>query len=218
MRFIFLMLVFLPTFAWAQVYLTERDSEVWVSSHMDFYEDKQDTLTIAHIGKATFQPMRIPLYSFGLSNSSFWLKITVENTSSFKDWLLTIDFAQHSYIDLYTQNLEGDWIKQKHGFTLRHGTRPIFHNFFAFPVDVTKTPQTFYLRIKTDRACTFPVSLVRTHTFIKNKTYLDIYYGIYIGIFLGLLVYNALLWIGLRDINYLYYVITIFAFFSIHTT
>ncbi|TAE13109.1 MAG: hypothetical protein EAZ95_11650 [Bacteroidetes bacterium] len=81
-----------------------------------------------------------------------------------------------------------------------------------------KRTHTYYARITSERAIILPLRIVTKEQFYAEKPPTDTLIGLYFGILFALVIYNIFLFVGLRDIAYLYYVLSIVSTFVLLST
>src|SRR5690606_34909469 len=84
----------------------------------------------------------------------------------------------------------------------------------------------FYFKVKSKKQTIVPITVMSIDAFYKKRLEAHIKYGLYFGIILVMIFYNLFLFISVRDINFLYYILyiasvglaqgTLFGFTSIY--
>jgi serine phosphatase RsbU (regulator of sigma subunit) len=180
-----------------------------------FYEDKTNQLTLTDILSPDYQQkLRLTnqkSINFGFSASSFWLKIQVKNTTPDKDWVFVVGYPQLDYFEFYEQQA-GSWKMEKYGDILPFEQRKIAHHNFVIGLELPQDSiKTYYLRARSDGALQMPMEIDRSNAFFQDDSKGQIGYGLYYGIMLTMILYNLFVFFSLRDINYIYYVCSIFS-------
>jgi len=81
---------------------------------------------------------------------------------------------------------------------------------FIYDIKISQNEiKTFYIKIKGTEQVLVPLYLGTTETINEANTFTDILVGMYIGIILVMFIYNAFIFITVKDVNYLYYIIYI---------
>lgn len=103
----------------SNVTLTDHQNEYTVSAVMDILEDETASLTIDDIlsGKYEdrFKPSPGQNPANAQSESNFWLRFTINNSSSHDDWLLELRNGYVGIFDLYTVE-NGTYSETQGGF------------------------------------------------------------------------------------------------------
>jgi len=103
----------------------------------------------------------------------------------------------------------------------QYSDREIQHVNSVFPVDFYLGQEvTLYIKIRNQTSLYFPVTIWSPNTFVTSVSTIEFIYGLFFGSMIVLLVYNLFLYVSVRDISYLYYVlylggITVFDFLEI---
>ena len=214
-----------PSFATAEQSVTLTNNTLMhnLGTHIEYFEDKQQQWTILDILTGKEQPnwLQHPYKNFspGITSNTFWLKFKVNNSSELNKWLLELGFATLDQIDLYI--IEDNQI-QKHfdtGQTHPFIDRPILNRFFIFPLDLNKdSEQTFIFRISSDGIIKAPLKIWRPSEFDIWDKHNFLFHGLFYGIIIAMLIYNAFIFLILRDSSYLYYIayLTTFSCFFLY--
>ncbi|GAB2181257.1 diguanylate cyclase [Denitratisoma sp. agr-D3] len=214
---LFVLLLFLvPCLAWAEP-ITVQDGvgHYDLAGRVEILRDPDNRLTIQDIvqGKAAFQSLSSDEnLSLGYYNGTVWLKTVVRTPpSGSKDaWLLELAFPTLDSVTFYRNQAWGEYTGLETGDHTLFATRPINHRNYVFPLDLASapagTPQTYYLRIRSQGSLTLPLALWSSQAFLQ---YNQQGYGIlalYFGAFLAMAIYNLILFFSLRDRVFLIYV------------
>ncbi len=149
--------------------------------------------------------------NLGISPYSYWIKFTVRNNSSHND--LGIQLAQPTIdnVDFYQVDGGKVTLANSSGQSKPFNARLIRHQNYVYPVNVSRgQSSTFYLHIKSYKQLVLPLYLGTLEDVIVNTANSDLLFGVYAGIILVMLLYNLFVYITVKDINYLYYVLYLF--------
>lgn len=147
----------------------------------------------------------------GYTKSSYWVKFNLEIETD-REWILHSRYHSLDTIVLYTPTESGDYAKRKLGRYLPfHKENPTEHPSFSFHLkDLPSGENTVYMRVNTTAPLMLPFAISSENQFYLDSQDQHIYYGIFLGCIAVMLFYNLFIFISIRDINYLYYVISIF--------
>lgn len=216
LRFLAFLFMFLASirFAFADpVDLDGIDGEYELSSHLELLEDQSRTLDLSELlssdGKEWFQAGGGRVPSFGYTESAFWVRFRLFN-SSLKpvDNILELAYPTVNELDLYIEE-GGGWFRHvdsgmEHSFSTRDYN---YHNFLFDLHIPAETEITVYLRFFSLSSSLIPLILwepdILLNHIIRNQYIL----GTIAGAFLILILYNAFLYLSLRDRSYLYYIL-----------
>ncbi|MCE9570486.1 MAG: diguanylate cyclase, partial [Rhodocyclales bacterium] len=159
-------------------------------------EDTTGALSFADVKRrgADFRPSPAQgeaAINFGYSSSVWWLRLDIEPAPAVShDWLLEVAFPTLDSVEYFGPG--GEHLST--GDRLPFAARPLVHRNFVFPVHLGETGvSTVWLRVASEGTLTIPL-----HLWLLS---------VYFGMLLALALYNLLLWISLRDHNYLTYVL-----------
>ncbi|MFZ9313962.1 MAG: sensor histidine kinase [Burkholderiaceae bacterium] len=140
--------------------------------------------------------------ALGFQEAPVWIRVELQRTADTPaQWLLQVADAYINTLDFYA---EGQPVVQTGN---RHplASRPIFHRFFVFPIEVTELEKTFYLRAESDFALTVPLSVWTPQAFSEQTQATLLSQSVYYGGLLILAVYNLFLFFSLQDRRFLWY-------------
>jgi two-component system, sensor histidine kinase LadS len=140
--------------------------------------------------------------NLGVTASAYWLRIRLErDTDAPMAWVLEIPFFQLQTLDFYAPGR----ITVRTGAEHPLSSRPIFHRYFSFPVELAPRTQTFYLRVINTHSMTLPLVLWQEREFRDHVQSTFIIQSLYFGGLLALLAYNLFIYLSLRDLRFLLY-------------
>lgn len=139
--------------------------------------------------------------NFGFTQSAYWLKLTVNNSSGkVSNGLLEVGYAILDEVTFYVRKNNGDTDIYRTGDTKQFSQRPYPHSTFVLPLSLSSNESAVVLvRIKSSSSLQAPVFLWHPSDFAKHslKQYLGV--GLYLGCLIGLAAYHLLLGATLRD-------------------
>lgn len=147
--------------------------------------------------------------NFGVTKSAYWLRLQLSNTSDQAvERMLEIAFPRLADIQFHQPNATQGYQSSFTGYARAFSLRPYRHRFYVFPVSMAaQSNQVVYLRVMTPNTMEIPVRLwVRSAFHEHERTDYMLQAG-YFGIVLAMLTFNFLLFIAMRDVNYLLYVL-----------
>ncbi len=195
---IFLFLVFC-TFAYADSNLK------YTLSH---FEDTSKQLNEKEIVHQEFTPVDKGVQNLGITNTPSWFKLEFYPSAEQikQEWWLKIDYPPLDYIDyfLYEEDrlIHALYTGELRTFKDREIEDPSFINQIPFRSD---KKHTLYLRVQTEGALQVPISLYTTKELIRAQYLPLIIAGIYYGLFIIIVLYNSVIYLYTKDLNYLYY-------------
>ena len=215
-------LIVLPLSAETGVVLRGGREEYNLGKHLGIYEDKTGVLTIDQVSstnfRGVFEKSRVDSPGRWYSLSAFWLKVSVDNRSVVKKWVLTLGYPFQFYIDFfYRKKGENRFRVVKTGLARDFKNRFFGAGRFSFPVAPGSADTgNYYFRIKSYCALNFSL-LCRTVDSFAGTRNLDLYFlGVFFGILFIMLWYNFFLFLSLRTMEYLYFTFFLFIVLGIH--
>lgn len=186
-------------------------------------EDKEGKLKIDDILRPEYQekfswiPDKTDAHNFGLTNSAFWLAITIDypswnnNKEPEKNWYLEVARSQLRKCELYMPNADGTFTRETVDLRKPYSARKVRHPNSVFPITTRlDQKQTFYLRVESDNALILPLNLWTPKKFIEKVADEELVYGVFFGGMLILMLYNLFVYFSVRDVSYLYFVLYLF--------
>lgn len=148
--------------------------------------------------------------AFGFTSSAYWARFSVENAQPYPiEWLLEIGYPMLDSIAVfvsepngYTQKSAGD-----HFFFAHRDVE--YRNCVVSLQEPPTSARTYYLRFRTTSSMNLPLTAWSSEAFTRHLSREQIIIGLYYGAMIVMLLYNFLLFVGIRDVNYLYYVLFI---------
>lgn len=182
-----------------------------IGKELSYLEDKSGTMTLEQVASTKeplFKKGEQEILNFGNTSAAWWIKIKYTARPHLPVYLI-IDAPNIEYITAYTTDSLNKTIRFETGCLLQQQPNIIVGNNFMInlPVSTKKEQKTIYLRLKTNNILLAPIKLASAESVMTNQ---DIKLGIeyiYIGLLIGLLLFNLFLFLSIRDITYLYYVL-----------
>lgn len=183
-----------------------------IDQYVYFIEDKKGTITIDSLLQNTtkyyFKQSKKKCLNFGFSNSTIWLKITIDNLTTLnKDFLFSINYALLNEVTFY-EIINGKILRQiKTGENLPFNTREIKDKSFVFNLNnYPLQMKTYFVRINSNGD---PLQIpMEINSPIYDKEVQNIQL-ISIAIFYGYLIFsillNFLLFFNFKKRQYFYF-------------
>jgi signal transduction histidine kinase len=196
------------------VILTDRQGKYPLGLHLEILEDPSANLTITDVSSsafaARFTPSKAQNPVYGFTESAYWVRLELDNeTSRMTDWMITVNFANMHYVDLYTPLPDGTGFSINQSGTLRPiSARDNIFPRIAFELIIpTHTQQTYYLRFKNGASMTLGMTLWTMKEFIRQSQVELLFYGLLFGALCALIAYHIFLLLTIREQTYLYFVL-----------
>lgn len=155
--------------------------------------------------------------TFGYLKSAIWIKAKTRTASPGTEWFMEVPAPFLEYVDFYQWNeARGKWDHSISGYYRSHAARRVSHTGHVVPLHFNRDSiSTVFIRISGQSPKTFPLHVLEKEKFYAGVRYQDIGYGLFFGILVVMFFYNLLLFLTLRQINYLLYICTIVCTFFI---
>ncbi len=206
----FLLSVFAGVYAFAQHVIHEGfNSSTVITSGIAYLEDKSSSLSLREVIRSEdFRKIENDVPNFGISNSTFWLRITLKNLSARPEYLLQVSQPGLDEIDFFHPLSSGDYTILKGGEAFHFKAREFFDPNYIFRVVAPQGREaSFYLRIHSRDNLKVPILLGSQEAVFENNKTRDFVFGLFAGIMVVMFLYNAFLYITVRDRTYLIYII-----------
>lgn len=187
-------------------------------AHLDILEDPGGTLTIDDIVSpeiaARFQPNRMHIPNFGITDAAFWFRFTLHGETFGKEkWLLLFDQPLTDRVDLYLPQADGTFQVLLSGEFTPISARPLPGKDILFPLPVTATAQTFYLRTWLPGRAQMPMTVLTEGAMRRIESRQVLTFGLYAGIIVCLSLVALFIYRLLRVRYYLHFAAYLFALF-----
>ena len=187
-------------------------TEVYPLNRLSYLEDKEGRMNLQDVmsgeGGATFLPGEKDIANFSFTKSAYWFRIDLTNQDSpIHDWLLEIMYPPLDRINVYLVDADGNAVTYRGGDKWPFAKRAIKHRNVMFKVPVaTGQNLRVYIRVLTDGSLQLPLVLRSPDSLLAKDHEEQAVLGVFYGILIAMLLYNLLIFVSIRDINYLYYV------------
>jgi diguanylate cyclase (GGDEF)-like protein len=143
----------------------------------------------------------------------FWTRVDVINQrEDIGEWLLELQYPMLDSIQIFVAYADGRIETAASGDTLPFASRAVKHRFPMFKVSLPRGQVvSIYLRAHSSGAVQLPLRLQSPADLLARDHDEQFVLGIYYGILIAMFLYNTMLYLSVRDRNYLYYVVYIFS-------
>lgn len=222
MRYLLIMLLgLLPALA-AGVEFDEATRYLPLGKVMQVYEDPDGSASIAQVSAplfaSRFRTHHQDVLNAGYSTSVFWLKVDLHYRASAtaqpRQWLLELAYPPMDHIELYLPDSDGQFRLAQHtGDALPYASRQIRQNNYLFELPLQPGQSTTaYLRVYSQGSVQVPLALWSAEAYMEDQPTRFYVLGMIYGVLLVMAVYNLFIYLSVRDVSYLYYILYIAAF------
>ncbi|KZZ45488.1 MAG: diguanylate cyclase [Saccharospirillaceae bacterium] len=197
----------------AEIDLANVDTSLVLDSYVEYWEDPQGDVTIDALQDQNWADSGVENLAFGYTNSVYWFRFLLsDGQAQHLPYFLEIGYPVLDDIRLYRRSIKNgqksDWQLHHYGDKQPHSERPIPHRFFILPFTLEpEEQQEWVFRVETSSSMQFPLTVWHERSFFIEEMGQLFGMGIYYGIMLIMVLYNLFVFLSVREINYLYYVL-----------
>ncbi len=187
------------------------------NSYLEYLPDPTGELTLEQVLQPPFSSQfrrnETGVFNAGYSAGPHWYRLSVKREVGQPGpdnglRYLEIDFPLHDYIDVYVPQASGQWKVTQVGDQRPFSNRPVRDHNFIIPMTVPGDEAiTVYFRIQTSDPQVVPVHVWTFPEYYDHAELVIMLLGAFYGISLVMLLYNALVFVMLRERSYLDYVL-----------
>lgn len=180
-----------------------------LTPYLAFWRDPGGELTLneaaAPENSDRFVPFGASLPNFGLTSDAVWVRLMLANSStSARSMILHLDAPTTSFVDFYANTPSTGQPAVITGARRPYATRPLPGRAFAFPITIPPgETSAYYWRLQTDFPVTLAFALWQPQAFTAAAYRDEIQWGTVFGMLLLMATYNLLLYLTLREGQYL---------------
>lgn len=148
---------------------------------------------------------------FGYATGAYWLKLAVQPDNAGL-WWWVFDYPSLDQATLYVENSAG-LHQALAGDLVELDKRAFLHRNLVFPLQLpAHEPSVLWLRVQSEGSIALNHQLLNNIEFIQHTRYAYLLPALYFGLLIALASYNFLLYLGLRERVFLWYVIFVMGF------
>lgn len=189
---------------------------------MQVYEDPDGSASITQVSAPDFakhfRPHHKDVLNAGYSTSVFWLKVELRPVAAPdaapRQWLLELAYPPLDHLELYLPDGSGSYrLARRTGDALPYHSRQILQNNYLFELQLQPGQvTTAYLRLHSQGSVQVPLALWSAQAYMEEQPTRLYVLGMIYGVLLVMLVYNLFIYLSVRDVSYLYYILYIASF------
>src|SRR6187397_2872938 len=209
----FVYLVFGFQFGVCQEYfsLTDSNTIYRLDDYAEVFLDSTNAISVEQIVEPDFQKRFKPStgLTFGYTKSAIWLKVCAKSNSPGAQWYLEIPAPFLEYVDFYQRQQDETWQHAPAGYYRKQSAKKISHTGHVVPLIFdANSENNVFIKISGQSPKTFPLLVLEKEKFHEKTRREDLGYGIFYGILIVMFFYNLLLYLSLKEVNYLLYILT----------
>jgi len=206
-----------PAYAMKPVVLDDDATVHTLGLYADVLEDPKGTVTLESILRgdhdARFAPSASDAPNYGFTTSVYWARFQIRNVRDVPmERFLEIAYPILNHAELHVPEPGGGYTVRIGGNSYPFGKRDLQYRNLVFKIDIRPGDQVLYLRIKTQSSMCFPLILQSPTSFSETVLNEYIVFGLYYGILLVMIIYNLFVFLSVRDVNYVYYIVYILGY------
>lgn len=154
-----------------------------------------------------FQSWHQPAFNYGYSGATVWLRIHLRAPAAAGQHLLIAENPRLDDVRLYVETARG-FTEELSGDRLPYVERSVEHRNFVFrlPADLTNI-RSMYLSVRTTGPILVPLRVLTEDALHEADAAQNLFHGAYYAVMIVLFAYNLILFLSLRDLSFLYYVL-----------
>ncbi|MFA7320964.1 MAG: 7TM-DISM domain-containing protein, partial [Dokdonella sp.] len=166
------------------------------------------------IDSTAFQPLPGGDATFGFVDGAYWFHTRLVNADPRASRrILLLGYVLLDEIDVYLRHADGSIVHQASGDQRPFRERSLRYRAPNFFIDLKADEQVDLLvRVRSKSSMQVPLVLYTQNGFFELTRDSQLGLGLYYGMLLALLLYNLILVVSLRDLNYLYYTLYVSGF------
>ncbi|WP_141733213.1 7TM diverse intracellular signaling domain-containing protein [Oligoflexus tunisiensis] len=205
------MLLHEAAYAQPDLVLDPGTGKYLLGPYLEILEDPSGALTIDDVshesGNFTWEKSQVDVPNFGYTKSAYWFRLQMKSPSLESSWILEVDYPPLDEISVYYQD-KGLWSARHSGDRFAFAQRDMNYRNPTFIIPGAGI-QTVYFRVKSMGVLKLPLTLWHSQPFTEHVSGSMLALGAYFGIMLVMVLYNLFIYISIRRISYLYYVLYI---------
>jgi diguanylate cyclase (GGDEF)-like protein len=161
---------------------------------------------IAAYDRGAFSAGRNHVLTFGIGSEPVWIHFRVANeTTGSLPRQLSIETAWLNEVDVYFRYRGKTLAAYQVGDGKAFALRPVDSRYYKFDHVFAPGVSEVFVRVQTPDPMVVPIYLMSPQQAQFRETQEDYSYGFLYGFLFALLIYNFMLYVGLRDLRYLLY-------------
>lgn len=210
----FLLLFICIRFLCANEYVDISKSEVSpLHEHYLYLEDKYAQMGLNTILQSSnqkrFRPLDGRSAGFGLTQSDYWIKLSIENPQNHPlKRLLKFDYPLLDRVSFYRMNSEGTYSKKISGDSIGVSQHEKKDENIVFTLTMEPhSKETLYFHIRSKSSMDLQLYLMNDDQYYASEVTKTALLGIFYGGAAIMILYNFFLFLSIRERSYFYYVI-----------
>ncbi|HNX22722.1 MAG TPA: 7TM diverse intracellular signaling domain-containing protein [Spirochaetota bacterium] len=202
-------------YAVTPVVIDDNTESVSFGRYMEILEDPTGKLAIEDVTKPEMNDRwfqsKWDVPNFGYSKSAFWVKMKIINdTDRTRNFIIDIDYPPIRYIEYYLINNNRIIETKTAGLNFKTSHKEIKYPGYSFGVEFKPDQDNLiFLKSFGSNTMQFPINLVSSKQFFEKKNNDVLMSGLLLGFLIVMALYNFFVFMSIRDISYLFYIMYI---------
>lgn len=181
----------------------------YIGCEISYLEDQNGVYSISEVKQASFSPLKSNSPNFGLTTSVYWLKIKITNQT--RDTLFWFSVQNPSITDIrFYRDTRDTTDVQQIEISMPMKDRPLSSHYPIFQIQQPfGSTSTYFVRVRSKNVMELPMSIKRGKEIVDQVNTDHLFFGLYAGIILVMFFYNFFLYLSVKDVPYLFYVMYI---------
>ncbi|MBV1921909.1 MAG: hypothetical protein KUG73_14620, partial [Pseudomonadales bacterium] len=199
------------------VLLEEGIGSLAVGRHLEFWVDpdgKAQLPKVLQLKSDEWVASEKQHPSMGFTADTYWFRFTTINTSNQK-LSLFLESGYTSLDNVHFYVIQNDQIIDQYytGDTLPFDQRRIFNRKFILPISFGPSEsKDIVIKVQTEGSLQLPVVFRSHQNYNDYEQYFMVLQGLYFGIVLAMVLYNLVLFFVIKEVSYLFYVLSVACF------
>src|SRR5690606_6575872 len=196
--------------------LSPEQTLLRLGTHAEYLEDPQGAFSIDAVAAQAsgWQASTKQVLNFGYTASTYWIRLGLslepQEQARALAYVLELAYPVLDHVDAYVFRQGVQTAHYQMGDKLPFAQRPIDHPNFAIPLKLDADAVTeVYLRVQSSSSIQVPLNLYRNQALVEASYQTAITQTLFYGALLIMALYNLLLFMTLREISYLYFVLMV---------
>ncbi len=220
----------LGVFAWNSLFSSETIrlpknlQSMAVGKNIEVYKDADNKYSIQDVVSATFpgkwEKSNADVPNYGFSDATYWVKFRIDDREAGEDYFLEYGYPPIDQIDFYGLDANNQILfHKKGGDSVDYSKRDIIYRNILFDMQNSDNRITQYvMKIKSTSSINIDLVLWKYKYLLEKIDTEQGFLHLYFGIMVALILYTFFLFISVKDINYLNYIIFLVASFFLDYT
>ncbi|WP_461536499.1 sensor histidine kinase [Spongorhabdus nitratireducens] len=204
--------------------LDDIRQSVNLSEYVEYLVDEEAEWRVEQLSQSAlseqFKPADGNTINGGMTRSVYWLRLNLmqmaDEPGASVRWLLEMAYPLVDEMTVYLPSPKGGFTVHQQGDLQPFKLRDVQHPHLLLPLTLPAGVETpVYIRLVSGDSMQIPLMLWKPLAYIEHASAIAYVFGMIYGVLAVMFLYNLFLFISVRDLSYLYYILCI-ASFGLH--